>query len=340
MSRNNLTATLSLLAAVGVFVSTASAAELTFPHDGWAMWQVPAVADAPAWCCFGDRWRDKVSMARSCKLDDQDHGFGSEDGETTATVRIFAHFKGGALDRLRPLASGCAVEIRDAPVSELSGISADTSARWLASVLKEEDAATPPLHKRLRNDVTAALAIHGSSIAQATLTDIARNSSRFDLRKDVVFWLAHVRGAEGAQVATSIMFGDSNARMREHATFAVSQSKSPRVAGDLIRLANTDKDGRVRSQAWFWLAQQGFPESETAISAALATEKDQDVREQAVFALSQLPDERATPALIAVAENGALPREDRKKAVFWLAHEGSDSALKYLDRIVTQTRAR
>ena len=339
MSDKNFHPTLPLLAAL-LCTSSATAAELTFPRDGWATWQVPAVADAPAWCCLGDRWRDNVSIARSCKLEEQDHGFGSRDGETTQTVRIFAHFKNGTLDRLRPLAASCAVETKDATITELTDISADASARWLAAVLKEESTATPPLHKRLRNDVTAALAIHGSGIAQSTLADIARNSNRFDLRKDVVFWLAHVRGAEGAGVATSIMFGDSNAKMREHAIFAVSHSKSPRSASDLIRLAHTDKDNSVRSQAWFWLAQKGFPESEAAITAALATEKDQDVREQAVFALSQLPDERATPALIAVAENGALPREDRKQAIFWLAQEGSDSALKYLDRVVTATRAR
>jgi HEAT repeat protein len=334
MSRPNLKAVLPAFAAL-IAGTTAMGAELTVPRDGWAMWQVPAVADAPAWCCLADRWQHNAPIARLCKPAQQDYRFGSEDGATTQTVRIFAHFKNGALDRLRPLAAECAVDMKDTPVTEVTGVSADMSARWLAAVLKEENADTPPLHKRLRNDVTAALAIHGSSIAQATLADIARNSSRFDLRKDVVFWLAHVRGEEGAEVATSIMFGDAHARMREHATFAVAQSKSTRIAGDLIRLANTDKDSRVRSQAWFWLAQKGFPESETAINAALATEKDEDVRQQAVFALSQLPDERATPALIAVAENGALPREDRKQAIFWLAHAGSASALQYLDRVVS-----
>lgn len=335
MSRKNFTR--ALFAALLACASSATAAELTFPRDGWAMWQVPAVADAPAWCCFGDRWRGNASTPPLCKLNEQYQGFGTEDGETTDTVRVFAHFKNGALDRLRPLAAGCPVEVKDGSVTELAGISADASARWLASVLKEENAATPPLHKGLRNDVTAALSIHGSSIAQATLADIARNSTRYDLRKDAIFWLAHVRGTEGAQVATSIMFGDANAKIREHALFAVSQSKSPRIANDLIRAANTDKDSHVRSQAWFWLAQKGFPESEAAINSALVTEKDQDVREQAVFALSRLPDERATPALIAVAENGALPHEDRKKAIFWLAQGGSDSALKYLDRVVTFT---
>ena len=85
--------------------------------------------------------------------------------------------------------------------------------------------------------------------------------------------------------------------------FAITQSKSPRIAQELIRLGNTDKEGDVRAQAWFWLAHTGAAESEAAIIAALKKDNDEHVREQAIFALSQLPEERATRALIAVAED-------------------------------------
>ena len=102
------------------------------------------------------------------------------------------------------------------------------------------------------------------------------------------------------------MFNDKDPEVRQHAAFAITQSKSPRVAQDLIRLGNTDKDGEVRAQAWFWLAHTGAPNSEEAIVAALKKDKDDHVREQAIFALSQLPDERATRALIAVAEDRSL----------------------------------
>ena len=65
------------------------------------------------------------------------------------------------------------------------------------------------------------------------------------------------------------MFSDKDADVREHAAFAITQSKSPRVAQDLTRLGNTDKEGDVRAQAWFWLAQTGAAEAEIAIGAAL-----------------------------------------------------------------------
>lgn len=54
------------------------------------------------------------------------------------------------------------------------------------------------------------------------------------------------------------------------------------------------------------------------------------MREQAVFALSQLPEDRAAKALIAIAEDKSLSREERKKAIFWLGQMKSDSAVMYL----------
>jgi HEAT repeat protein len=111
-------------------------------------------------------------------------------------------------------------------------------------------------------------------------------------------------------------------------------SQSPRISQDLIRLGNTDEDGEVRAQAWFWLAQTGAAESEKAIGAALRKDSDDRVREQAIFALSQLPDERATRALIATAEDRSLSREQRKRAVFWLAHSEKTGAQAYLEKVL------
>jgi HEAT repeat protein len=316
----------------------APAAELTLPRDGWVSWQLPAVVDAPAWCCFGDG-RRPTGGNTSCRLDESQHGYSSQDDERTDSIVVYAHFAGGRLHRIRALAESCPVEVNGG-ISHLTDISDEASAHWLANLLAQKGADSEELNRRLRSDVTAALAIHRSEVAQKALVGIARNDTRFELRKEALFWLAHLRGRDGAQVVTSIMFDDANPKIREHAAFAVSQSKSPRIAAgqianDLIRLGNTDRNTKVRAQAWFWLGQTGFPETEGAINAALKNEQDSDVREQAVFALSQLPDERATQALISVAENATLSRDDRKQAIFWLAQEGSDSALKYLDRIVT-----
>lgn len=315
-----------------VCFSSATAAELTLPRDGWTSWDIEVVDDAPAWCCRGK----DVARNQSCKLDEANVGYGTCDGETTSAMRIYARFHDGELERLHALSADCAIELREA-LSPQGAIDAETSARWIASVLAR-DTGEGALTRRLRNDTMAALAVHRGGIAHDALVNIARTEKRFEQRKDAVFWLAHVRGTEGAAVATQIMFDDANPRMREHAAFAVSQSKSPTISPDLIRLASTDGNAQVRSQAWFWLAQSESEETEAAIGAALKKEKEQRVREQAIFALSQLPETRAASALIAVAEDKSLDRADRKQAVFWLAQEGSDSAVAYLDKIISREK--
>jgi hypothetical protein len=159
------------------------------------------------------------------------------------------------------------------------------------------------LAKQKNEDVLTALAINRGDVARDALSDIARNDTRGETRQKAVFWLAQVRGQEGADIASSVMFNDKDPEVREHAAFALSQSATPRVEADLTRLLDTDQDD--------------------------------EVREGAVFALSQLPDERATRALIATAENRSLARELRKKAVFWLSQSESDAAQKYLERVLT-----
>lgn len=311
---------------------TAAAAGLDPPRNGWASWEIPAVANAPAWCCFE---ADRSATGKAlCTLDDQNHSYGSRDGATTDTVRIYARFAEGRLERLRALSADCAVqsnsEIRQLSPTERSSV------EWLAGQLAEQANAG----RRATGEIMAALAVHRSQLAYDVLARSARQDTRLEQRKDAVFWLAHLRGREGAELTTTLMFEDADAGMREHAAFALTQSASPRIAEDLARLATTDRAGKVRAQAWFWLAHTGAAQTERAIDSALRTESDPQVREQAIFALSRLPEERATRALISVAENRALGREERKRAIFWLAQEGSDGAMAYLDKVVNAAAKR
>jgi HEAT repeat protein len=79
----------------------------------------------------------------------------------------------------------------------------------------------------------------------------------------------------------------------------------------------------------------GAASAEQAIFAALRKEPEEDVRERAVIALSRLPDERATRALIAVAEDRSQSRELRKRAVFWLSQSETDAAQTYLEQVLS-----
>lgn len=315
--------------ALSTLAPMAYAAELKLPRDGWASWQVPAVEGAPAWCCWD--WRDGDSTAKACRLDGGHDGYGSRNGEKTDAVRVYARFDAGKLRRLRALSATCSVQT-ETTVQDLGVVSADDSARWLATLAKPQGGDS--MRPEMIREALAALAIHRGDIAHNELADIARNDARKKNRKEAVFWLAHVRGHAGAKAATAIMFGDEDADVREHAAFAVSQSRSADAASDLIRLANADAAASVRAQAWFWLARTESAATEGAIGSALRKETDDNVRRQAVFALSQLPEDRATRALIAVAEDRSGSSEDRKSAVFWLTQSKAAAAQAYLEKVL------
>jgi hypothetical protein len=332
MSIQNIRKVASCLTGL-VLVSQADAAELTVPQDGWASWQVEAVEGAPALCCWSN-WDKREASSASCKLDDDRGNYGTRDNATTDAVRVYARMAGGKVERLRAFSATCPVEAAT-PIRDLGNVVTDDSTRWLIKLTKPEANSS----QDFGHHVLAALAVHRGDLAQNELTAMARGNSAAETRKNAVFWLAHLRGTAGAEVATAVMFKDEDPELRQHAAFAITQSKSPSVTSDLIRLGNTDKDGDVRAQAWFWLAHTGAPGSEDAIGAALRKDNDEHVREHAIFALSQLPDERATRALIAAAEDRSLSSEQRKRAVFWLAQSESPGAQTYLEKVLTRAIA-
>jgi HEAT repeats len=336
-----ITATILFLSAA--MLPYAASAGLSMPRDGWVSWQVPAVADAPSWCCFGD-WRKGNPNAEkeTCQLDGADHGYGTNSAngrsETTDSIRVYARFDGGKLAKLRAFAASCAVKANSV-ITSLENVSVEASAKWLVDFVKANVAIQPsnPRPRTRSSDVMAALAMHQGNMARDALTDFARNDLRVEHRKEAMFWLTQVRGEEGALIVAPLMFSDADAAAREHAAFAIAQTKSPLAVANLIRQGNSDRDAQVRAQAWFWLSQTKASEAESAIRAALQTEKESHVRDQAVFALSQLPPDRASRALIALAEDKLLPRHDRKQAIFWLGQMKSDAAVLYLDKLLSAT---
>ena len=310
----------------------ASSADMTLAQDGWSSWQIAAAAEAPDWCCWSGDVNFRDSSRKACRLDAPSLGFGSRDHATTDSVRVYAYSVGGKVDRLRVLSATCPVETA-APIHDLGRVADDDSARLLID-LAQRDHGTTTRHDD-QNEVLAALAVNRGDVAREGLAAIARNDARTETRKQAVFWMALLRGQEGADITASIMFTDKNAEVREHAAFSLAQSEAPRATADLIRLGNIDGDAEVRAQAWFWLAHTAAPEAESAIFTALRKETDAEVRERAILALSRLPDERATKALVSIAEDRSQSRELRKRAVFWLSQSDSDAALRYLDQVLT-----
>ncbi len=322
--RNHSTRALLLLLGVLSPMFNVMAGGLVFPRDGWVSWEIETIAAAPAWCCFD--WRSRNTSKAECQLDGPSQGYGSsDDDEGVSKMRVYAHFTLSKLDRLRALAISCPVVTKNA-VQPLDAVTAEASLRWLTTVV------TP--HSKLSDDALAALAVHKGDTANDALGQIARSDASTENRKQALFWATQLRGADGLRMTLPFLFDDKDARVREHAAFAVAQTKSPQAVAALIKQGREDASTQVRAQAWFWLAQTGAADAEAAIRSALATESSRHVREQAVFALSQLPEPQNIAALVRIAEDRSLARGDRKQALFWLGQSQSAEAMKYLDKLL------
>jgi len=305
-----------------LIAADARGAAPALPSDGWASWEVAAVEDAPAFCCWSSSDK-RITVTKACDLDSGEQGYGTRDDTHTDMVRVYVKLANGKVQKLRTLSASCPVETRT-PIRTLEGISADDSARWLGSVRSGLD----------RDDWLSSLAIHRGDLPFNALENTARTDTDLETRRQAIFWLAMLRGTAGAEVVADVLFNDQNADIREHAAFALTQSRSPRIAADLTKAGKSDTSGEVRAQAWFWLAKSGAPDAEAPILTAMTRDQDDHVREQAVFALSQLPGDRATRALIRAAEDRSLSREQRKRALFWLAQSQAPDAQAYLDRVL------
>ncbi len=320
---------LLLMWATGAMTADVNAAALQLPRDGWVSWEIETVDDAPAWCCFD--WNSNRARPKACKLDGRDHGYGSSsDQDTVDTMRVYARFGAGKLERIRALAASCPVQTLT-PVHAIEDVAASESIEWLNRIV------TP--HTPQSDDALAALAVHRGALAAQALQRIAKSDGNVENRKQAMFWATQVRGDEGLQMTLPFLFADPDAKVREHAAFAVAQTKRPAAIQALARQGRGDTSTQVRAQAWFWLAQTGATEAEAAIRHALSAEKSPHVRDQAVFALSQLPEPVNVTALVRVAEDRGMERDARKQALFWLGQSESDEALRYLDRLLGDGQA-
>lgn len=311
--------------------TAASAASINLPRDGWVSWPIAAVDGAPNWCCLN--WNGTNAKSATCELDGRDQGYSSSGNETTSEMRVYARFNAGKLERLRALGASCPVKT-NTPIANADGVTLEKSVTWLTGIINNQTQHDKS-DRRLDSDAMAAMAVHRNVAARDALLGIAKKNAVVDTRKDALFWLAQVRGEEGAEAVAPFLFDDTDARVREHAAFALLQTRSPRAVPALIRQGNGDASTKVRAQAWFWLAQTKSSAAESAIQRAVRSDADEDVRKKAVFALSQLPSGRAVTALIAVAEDKSVALGERKHAVFWLGQSKSEAATQYFDRVLS-----
>ena len=195
------------------------AAELTLPKDGWTSWQVEAVEGAPDWCCWSS-WDNREGSRTVLSTAKIKAILPPATARRSTPCECMRALAAGKVERVRVLSATCPVEAAT-PIHELGNVATDDSARWLIALSRRSGDAAK--RDELGENVLAALATHRGDVAHNALVAMAREDGRAETRKKAVFWLAMMRGAAGAEVATSVMFNDKDPeraqarRLRDHA---------------------------------------------------------------------------------------------------------------------------
>ena len=318
-----------LLAGLPALVSAATPTLAGAPRDGWVGYRVPIIVGRSAPCCFDF---ERHSSDRICDLDG-DHGFSTSDRDPQSKpgddLTVYVRFADGKIDHLRALGASCPTR-SETPVTMLASVDANTSLAVLRNIVADGGGRK---HEDLASDAVAAIAFHADPGATPLLAEFSTPTYDESIRQNAVFWLGQNGGKAGADMIERIARNDSDdIDIRRHALFSLSQSDAIDAYPMLAGFARDDDESEMRSQAMFWMANGGDKRAKADILAAIHNDKDEDVVEQGVFALSQL-DPGGEEALIELVR-GNVPREVKKKALFWLAQSDSDAAVRLLDEVL------
>jgi len=261
-----------------------------------------------------------------------DSGNVVENGQDEATpsvsrpLVILFRLDQGQVAKVRSFDLACEIEAEGATVAWLSGVPADASVGVLASLVEGG--------KSTAHGALGALAETDGTAAEAALERFLAPAYPDAVRKQAVFWLGSTRGHAGFLAVQKLAQSSSASDdLRKQATFALSTSRDPGAADELIRMAKLDPSISVREQALFWLAQKASKKAIGAISDAIQNDPATAVKERAVFGLTQVPNGEGVPLLIQVAQTNSNPAV-RKKAMFWLGQSKDPRAVAFFAGIL------
>jgi hypothetical protein len=298
------------------------AAAVSEVGDGWFAFHYPAIEGTTTPCCWSGRWNDAKRMG--CSLEKQSRNLGTTSGAADETTIVaYVRVDDGAVTRLRVAGARCPMDAGGQPVTWIGETSPIKTLGWLETLAREGD------EDRVGHPALWALALHADAGATGRLRSLALEVDN-DHSEEAVFWLGETRGRHGFEALKTLLDELPVGETRRQVNFGLGLNESQAARDLLVRIAEDDRDREQRAEALFWLANS-YPDSALEpIMDAIREDRDPEVAEQAMFALSQLPDDIAGPSLLALARDSSLPREARRQALFWLAHEGNEESLAQL----------
>ena len=304
----------------------------------WIGYAAP-VTGSQQMCCY--RSTDDIGRAApGCNVEN-DGAYsirGASDARPIAGATDFIvlfRVEGGRVDRIRSLSRGCGIDVGGLPFHWITGVRPAESLTLLESLVGTGAGTSKKKEKGgMDEPAMAAIAMHSGAGADAVLERLVAAPQPIGLRKQAAFWMGNSRGQRGHETLKRLA-SDSSAELREHVTFALSQSDVPEAVDTMIVVARGDADAEVRGQALFWLGQKAGRKATAAITRAVAEDPETAVKKKAVFALSQLPKDEGVPLLIDLARKNANPAV-RKQAMFWLGQSKDARALAFFEEVLAR----
>lgn len=293
---------------------------------GWLAFSIPAIEGTRSPCCWKGSWKRSTEIGCSLERDSQSYGTMSS-SPVEEHVIAFVSVADGEAQQLRVVGEQCPMDGSGQPVTWIGKTDDRDSLDWLDGVARESAG------DDLRHSALWALALHADEGAEDRLQALARETVG-DLAEESIFWLGEARGESGYEALKGLLDTLPAGATRRHINFALSQNSSDRAVRLLTETARNDHDPEQRADALFWLAQEHPAAAEDIILEVIENEDNAEILERAVFALSQLPPETSGPALLALVKNNDAPREARRQAMFWLAHEGDEESVAELTELL------
>ena len=302
-----------------------------FQHASGPLWlgyEVAAIPGSHFSACANDT---QSSMDGGCcgvyQLESSNNNFRTVDGDKAAEAKIdfLVRIDQGGINKIRFVGAGCRLDAGGLPFTWLTGVNAEDSVAWLASLVTADN-------KHIADQALAAIAMHETGKATTVLSGFASSANPLWLREKAGFWLGAGRGHDGLLALQKLM-DDGDPEFRKKLAFDLSVNRDPAAVDDLIRMAKSDSDTRVRGEAIFWVAQKAGAKAIAALKDAVEKDPELAVKKKAVFALSQLPKDEAVPELLQVAQTNSDPAI-RKEAIFWLGQTHDPRALAYFEKIL------
>src|ERR1700679_1763617 len=211
-----------------------------FQHETGPLWfgyEVAALPGSRFSSCSGDA---QPSMDDGCcgvyQLEKSDNIYRSSDKDEVVTkIDVLVRMDHGAIDKLRFVGAGCRLDAGGLSFTWLTGVGADESIAWLASLATGDD------NKRLTDQALATIAMHESQKATTALAGFASSSNPLWLREKAGFWLGAERGHDGL-LALEKLAKDSDPEFRKKLVFDLSVNHDPAAIEDMIRMAKSDSD--------------------------------------------------------------------------------------------------